>query len=127
NTPVVMFAARAVRLRGLPVPGMENVDWAAMMTRMRSGDVSEAERTQMRAQLEAMRGQCAGEARRGGPGGPWGGPGEDNQGGRGGRGNNKPEKHADGQFVLTGLQEGVYEVVVTSEDHTSYQSQEVEL
>lgn len=127
NTPVVMFAARAVRLRGLPVPGMENVDWAAMMTRMRSGDVSEAERTQMRAQMEAMRGQFAGEARRGGPGGPWGGPGEDNQGGRGGRGNNKPEKHADGQFVLTGLQEGVYEVVVTSEDHTSYQSQEVEL
>ncbi len=125
NTPVTMFAARAVRLRGLPVPGMENVDWAAMMTRMRDGSLSEAEQQQLRAQMMSMREQFGGQqgGRRGGPGEP----ADAQQGGRGGRNGAKQEKHADGQFVLTGLQEGVYEVVVQSDEHTRYQSQEVEL
>ena len=128
NNPVTMFSARAQRLRGLPVAGMENIDWAQMMTRMRDGSLSEAEQQQLRTQMASMRGQF-GNQRRGGPGqGP--DPQQGGQGGRGGRGgrdNGKPERHADGQFVLTGLQEGVYEVVVQSDDHTRYQSQEIEV
>ncbi|MFM1874181.1 MAG: hypothetical protein RL398_3603, partial [Planctomycetota bacterium] len=124
NSPVVVFAKRANRVRGLPVPGTENLDIAALMTRMRDGNVSDAERQQIRTQLESLRGQFGGN-RRGGP--PDAQDGADNGGGRGGRDLGKPERHADGQFVIGGLQEGVYEVTIESADHTRYTSQEVEV
>ncbi|MCA8963278.1 MAG: carboxypeptidase regulatory-like domain-containing protein, partial [Planctomycetes bacterium] len=125
SSVVTMFTARAVRLRGLPVPGMENVDWAQMMAKMRDGSLSDAEQQQLRTQMAAMRDQFGGQGGRRGPQPPDAQQG--NRGGRGGRNGDKPEKHAGGQFVLSGLQEGVYEVVVQSDEHTRYQSQEVEL
>lgn len=57
----------------------------------------------------------------GGRGGPWR-QGQDRQGDL-----DRPERHADGRFRATGLQEGVYEVHVQSPDHARYQSPEVEL
>ncbi|MEY4674196.1 MAG: hypothetical protein RL148_1980 [Planctomycetota bacterium] len=46
----------------------------------------------------------------------------------GGRGNlGKPEDHPEGKFELTGLQEGVYVVVLQSPDHTRFRSAEIEL
>lgn len=64
-------------------------------------------------------------------GGGRGGPmrqGQDRQGSGDGQGSlDRPERHADGRFRATGLQEGVYEVHVQSPDHARYQSPEIEL
>lgn len=127
NQPVAMFAKRAVRVRGLPPPGLENVDIGQLMTRMRDGNLSDAERQQIRTQMEGLRGQFdfGGRGQRGGPGadnGPGGG-----QGGNFGRDLGKPERHADGEFTITGLQEGIYEVTIQSPEHTRFTSQQIEL
>lgn len=131
---VLTYAVRAVRIRGLPVPGQANVDVNALMAQMRDGNLDEATRTQARQQLESLRGQF-GDMRRGG--GPGGGPGrggdrQDNGGGPGNWGGfardlGKPEQHPDGAYVVTGLQEGVYEVHVQSPDHARFRSAEVEV
>ena len=126
GTAVTQFSFRAVRLRALPQPGQANVDIAALMARSRDANLSDADREQARSQLVGMRDQFAG-----GPGGRGGRGGQDNgdnQGGRAGqRDLGRPERHADGRFVATGLQEGVYEVHVQSPDHARYRSAELEL
>ncbi len=122
---VVGYAVRAVRVRGLPVPGAADIDLNAIMTQMRDGNLDEATRAQLRTQMETAR-SAMGDMRRGGPGG--GGQGGGGPGGGGpGRDLGKPEKHPDGAFVVTGLQEGVYEVHVQSPEHARYRSAEVEL
>jgi len=129
GTPVTLFAVRAVRLRGLPASGQGNVDVNAVMNQLRQGNLDETTRATIRAQFEGqagnlreMFGREGGRENRGpvGPGGP-----------DGGRQNlrdlGKAERHADGRFVATGLQEGVFEVHVQSPDHARYRSAEVEL
>ncbi len=119
QSPVSLFAVRAVRLRGLPVAGAAAADWNQIMTRMRDGNLGDEERQQLRLQMESMRAQM-GDMRRGMPQ-------QAPNGGRGAREAGEPERHPNGEFVLTGLQEGVYEVHVESPDHTRYRSQELEL
>ncbi len=129
GTPVTLFAMRAVRLRGLPTPGQGNLDVNAVMNQLRQGNLDEATRASLRAQFEGqagnlreMFGREGGRGGRGpvGPGGP-----------DGGRQNlrdlGKAERHDDGRFVATGLQEGVFEVHVQSPDHARYRSAEVEV
>lgn len=94
---VTRFAFRAVRLRGLPQPGSDN-----------GGNPMDF------------------GGGRGGPGRQ--GQGQDRQGGGDRQGDlDRPERHAEGRFRATGLQEGVYEVHVQSPDHARYQSPEIEL
>jgi hypothetical protein len=127
---VTSFAVRAVRIRGLPVPGAADIDINAIMTQMRSGNLDDATRQQLQAQMQTARAAMGDMRRGGGQGGPGGGPGQ----GRGGNGNDprardlgKPEKHPDGAFVVTGLQEGVYEVHVQSPEHARFRSPEIEV
>jgi hypothetical protein len=124
GAPVSLFAVRAVRVRNLPVPGLETSDPAELFARMRSGDLDETERDAIRAQIEALRG-AGDNGRRGRQGG---GP---DGGGRTGGGNTRDlgraERHADGRFELTGLQEGVYEVHLQSSEHARFRSAELEL
>lgn len=124
GTPVPMYAVRAVRVRGLPVPGLEGVDPAQLFARMRSGDLSDSEREALRTQMEQFR-NAAGDMRRG-PGGG-GRPGGGRQGGNDANELGRPEAHAGGRFVVAGLQEGVYELHVQSPDHARSQSNELEL
>jgi hypothetical protein len=123
GTPVTRFAFRAVRLRNLPPPGQAPIDFAAITARLRDSNLSEAERNELRAQLESARGQF------GGRGGPMGR--QDRGGGGGPGGGNRDlgrvEAHAGGEFVATGLQEGVYELHLQSPDHARYRSAEFEL
>ncbi|MCA8974197.1 MAG: carboxypeptidase regulatory-like domain-containing protein [Planctomycetes bacterium] len=128
SQPVTMFSVRANRVRGLPIPGLENVDIGELMQRMRDGNLDDASRQQIRSQMEALRSQM------GDGGGPGRGPdrGGNRRGGRdggngGGRDETRPEKHPEGTFVVTGLQEGIYEVAVQSPDHAFYRSAEVEV
>ena len=138
GTPVTLFAFRAVRLRGLPPPGQASADLNNLVNQLRSGTLDEATRSQLSAQVESLRAQLGGQGGRGGRGpGGQGGPGQD--GGRGDRGPDggpgrggardlgKAERHPGGTFVATGLQEGVYEVLVQSPEHARYSSAELEL
>lgn len=140
NQPVTTFAIEARRVRGLPVPGAQSIDLNAIRAQLRDGNLDEATRNQLRQQMrdarEAMEDQARRNRNRGGDqggdrGGDRGGRGRGGRGGWGGFGGptniGKPERHADGQFVLTGLQEGVYEVRVQSPDHAFFTSAEVEL
>ena len=139
NQPVSLFAVRATRVRGLPVAGQAQLDASIqdLMTRLRDGNLDEATRGQLRQQVEGLRATAnvefgrGGRGDRGGNGGPGGRGGNDNNGPGGGRGPardlGKPEKHPGGTFVVTGLQEGVYEVSVQSPEHARFRSQEVEV
>lgn len=126
--PVTRFAVRAVRVRGLDVPGLADIDFAALMTQLRDPNLDEATRQQLRTQMETARAAFGDRGRRGQD---WGG--NDRQGERGGFGGGaqrdlgKPERHANGEFVLTGLQEGVYEVLVQGTEHARHRSAEVEV
>jgi protocatechuate 3,4-dioxygenase beta subunit len=125
GSPVTLFAVRAIRLRGLPSGDLPPVDVGAIMAQMRDGSIDDATRAQLRQTMEQFRGQFD----RGGRGDPdRGGP---DRGGRGGpepnRNLGRPERHPDGAFALTGLQEGVYEVHVQSNEHARYQSAELEV
>lgn len=125
--PVVTFAARALRLRGLPAPGAA-VDVNALVEQLRNGNLDEATRQQLRTQIESVRANLS-DLRRGqgpGRGERFDDPRANGQGGPG-RELGRPERHPGGEFLLTGLQEGVYEVLVQSPDHARFQSQEVEL
>jgi hypothetical protein len=129
--PVVLFAVRAVRLRGLPVAGQTELDLEGLTARLRQGNLGDAERQQLRARVEAARGglEDVRRAREDGPGARRG-DGNDPRGGGGGRGGRelgKPERHPGGTFVASGLQEGVYELHVHSPEHARYQSAEIEL
>ncbi|MBK8095699.1 MAG: hypothetical protein IPK26_01245 [Planctomycetes bacterium] len=124
--PVTEFAVRALRVRGLPVPGMENVDPADIFARMRDGNLDEATRTQLRQQMEASFGGRGRDGGAGGRGGRGGGPGGD-MALRFGGDLGKPEHHDRGEFAVTGLQEGVYVLAVQSPQHASFRSKEVEL
>lgn len=123
---VSVYAVRATWVRGLPAPGTENIDIADLMTKMRDGNLDEATRTQLRAQFDSLRNQFGNQRRNRGPdnGPPDGGGGP---GGGFSRDLGKPERHRDGLFVLTGLQEGVYQVQVQSADHARYRSADVEV
>lgn len=126
---VVSYAVRAVRVRGLPVAGQTDVDLNALMTQLRDGNLDEATRQQLRTQMETAR-AAFGDVRRGGGGGPGGGNdmrGGGPGGGQAGRDLGKPEPHPDGAFVVSGLQEGVYEVHVQSPEHARFRSAEVEV
>jgi protocatechuate 3,4-dioxygenase beta subunit len=130
GAPVTRFAVRAIRLRGLPAPGAvaaEN-ELAGLFARMRAEGLDDAARQQLRARIEQVRATTA-DARRGGrPAGGPGGPGAGNRG-DGGRQNDlgRAERHPDGTFVATGLQEGIYEVQIQSPDHARFRSEEIEL
>ncbi len=137
QTPITSYAVRAVRLRGLPVPGQGNLDVNAIITQLRSGSLDESTRAQLMDQMSSLRSQF--DRGNGGGRGGRGTGGQDGQGrdgndggrpgggGGGGRDLGKPEPHPGGTFVLTGLQEGVYEVHVQSPEHARYRSAEVEL
>jgi uncharacterized GH25 family protein len=118
GTPVTSFAVRAVRIRGLPQPGQQNLD--ELVSRLRSGDLDEATRAQIRTQIESLRSSAGFPSRRngrdegGGPRGP-------------GRDLGRPTQHAGGEFVLAGLQEGVYEVQLESGEHARFRSAEIEV
>ena len=122
-TPVTMFAVRAIRIRGLPQPARSASNFDDIAPR--DGNVDVARRAQQRARAEDLRESMVAEGRRGvrGIGPPDGGGG----GGPGVRDLGRPERHAGGTFVLTGLQEGIYEVHVQSPNHARYRSAEVEL
>jgi hypothetical protein len=125
GTPVTSFAVRAFRIRGLAQPARNAANFDDVIAQMRDGNIDEATRAQLRSRAEGFRETMVGEARRGrGVGPPDGGGGG---GGPGSRDLGRPERHAGGAFVLTGLQEGIYEVHVQSPDHTRYRSAEVEL
>ncbi|MEO6594877.1 MAG: carboxypeptidase regulatory-like domain-containing protein, partial [Planctomycetota bacterium] len=127
GNPVTLFAFRAIRLRGLPLPGQSEVNLNDVVAQLRSGNIDEATRNQLRTTMESMRGQMGrpgrGDAQGSGRGGP------DPGGGRPGRARDlgKPERHAGGTFLASGLQEGVYEVHVQSPDHARYRSAEAEV
>lgn len=123
GAPVVMYAVRATRVRGLPMPGMENIDIADLMTKMRDNTLDEATRTQLRTQMESLRSQFGNQRRTRGPDNA---P-PDQAGGRGNRDLGKAERHPDGVFSAGGLQEGVYQVLVQSDDHARYRSAEIEV
>ena len=116
--PVTKFAVRAIRVRGLPVPGQPPLDVADVFSRMREGTLDAATSQQLRTQAESMRAQFAGEFRGG-------------RGGREGREDardlGQPEHHPDGTFVASGLQEGVYEVHVHSPEHARHRTAEIEV
>jgi len=120
--PVTMFAARAFRVRGLSQPGRDLANLDEVFAQVRDNNRDWA---QLRSRPEGSREGMVAEGRRGGRGvGPPDGGGG---GGPGFRDLGRPERHAGGTFVLTGLQEGIYEVHVQSPDHTRYRSAEVEL
>ena len=141
GAPVLSYAMRAVRMRGLPNPNLPQLDMNDVMTKLREGNLDPATQTQLMEQMRSMRDQF------GGGGGPGGGPGRGGDpaadqggpgGGRGGRGGNqrgggaqneldKPEAHSGGKFVADGLQEGVYEVHIQATDFARYQSAEIEV
>jgi hypothetical protein len=139
GTPVTQFAFRAVRVRGLTPPGLQNLDVQNIMAQLRDGNLDPATRDQLRAQMESlrqvegMRMPNRGEGARGGRNGRSApaGAGEDerDRGGPAGRVRDlgKPEQHPGGTFVAAGLQEGVYEVHVQSPDHARQRSTEVEV
>ena len=129
GSAVALFAFRAVRVRGLPPPGQPSVDLNALMSRMRDASLSEADRAELRTQMESLRGQMGGRGGRGGPPDDNGsGNGQGNGGGRGGqRDLGRAESHPDGAFAATGLQEGIYEVSLQSPEHARYRSAEVEV
>ncbi len=135
GAPVTRFAFRAVRTRGLPMPGAGEIDLAGVMAQLRAGNVDAAAREQLRVQAEDLRVQFTrGEPGRGREGRAQGrGPGNDDEERpeRGGPGRardlGKVQSHANGDFVATGLQEGVYEVHVQSPEHARYRSAEVEV
>ena len=120
--PVERFAVTAQFVRALPVDGQTEQDMRALMAQMREGNLDEATRNQLRTRMETMRQQMRGN------GGPMAFGGNDAQG-RGGRGGRdaRPERHADGAFAETGLQEGVYAVRIESDAHATFRSEEVEL
>lgn len=126
--PITRFAVRAMRVRGLDVPNPAEIDFAALMTQMRDPNLDDATRQQLRTQMESARASFGDRGRRGPDG-----PGNDRQEERGGfaggfqRDLGKPERHANGEFVLTGLQEGVYEVHLQGTEHARYRSAEVEV
>jgi hypothetical protein len=137
GTPVTQFAFRAVRLRGLSVPGQAELDFTNAMAQLRDRAVDDATRDQVRAQFEGLRAQFTrGEQGRNGREArgqrPGAGPDEDRneRGGPGGgraRDLGRPGRHPNGDFTATGLQEGVYEVHVHSPGHARSRSAEVEL
>jgi hypothetical protein len=127
GAPVSTFAVRAVRVRVLPVPGLESVNPAELFAKMRSGELSDAEREAVRAQMEQLRGgaddprrgrQDTGGRQAGGGGRPGGG---------GTRDLGEAEAHVGGHFEVTGLQEGIYEVHVQSPEHARCKSDEIGL
>ncbi|MBL8727277.1 MAG: carboxypeptidase regulatory-like domain-containing protein [Planctomycetes bacterium] len=127
GAPVSAFAVRAVRLRGLPVPGMAATDPAELFARMRSGDLSDTDREAIRAQIEQFRGGADDPRRGRQDGGGRQGGGGGRQGGGGARDLGPAEAHPAGRFEVPGLQEGVYELHVQSAEHARYRSEEVEL
>jgi len=124
-TPVTTYAVRAIRVRGLAQPARNPANLDDITTQGRDGNLDEATRA-LRSRNEGWRETMAAEGRRGG-GPPDGGGGGGRGGGPGARDLGRPERHAGGAFVLTGLQEGIFEVHVQSPDHTRYRSAEVEL
>lgn len=127
--PVVDYAVRADRLRGLPrTDGQEELmaRLEALGQQMRAGSVDEAARQEM----ERLRQQVA-EADQGGPNPRMGGGRGRGPGGPGnmffGGDIGKTEAHRDGRFTMTGLQEGIYRVTLQSPEHTRWRSAEIEL
>ncbi len=120
--PVERFSVTAQYVRALPVDGQAEQDLRALMAQMREGNLDEATRNSLRTRMETMRQQMRGN------GGPMAFGGNDAQG-RGGRGarNARPERHTDGAFAETGLQEGVYTVRIESDAHATFRSEQVEL
>lgn len=128
NAPVTRFSVRAQWRRPLPVDGRVEADLQAIVQQMRDGNLDEATRNQLRERMQTLRAQTRSGGGPGGPGGPQGGRG--GRGGqRGGAGNDRDraEDHPGGDFVETGLLEGVYVVQVESEKHAPWRSEEVEL
>lgn len=138
GSPVTLYAVRTVRLRGLPDPNAPNIDLRELQARIRSGEIDDATRNELRRQMEQVRQTMDRPRGRSGPGSDQGGPGQGGpgQGGPGQRGPGqrgggrdaaRPDSHPDGRFVARGLQEGVYEVSVDSPEHAYYRSAEIEL
>ncbi|MBL8750974.1 MAG: carboxypeptidase regulatory-like domain-containing protein [Planctomycetes bacterium] len=109
GSPVATFAVRAIRRRALGA--QPPADWQEMSARFRDMPPDEAMR-QVRAQFED---------RRRGEGGPGQRPGQAV------RDLGKPESHPRGEFTITGLQEGVYEVFLQSPEHARFRSSEIDL
>lgn len=136
GSPVTSYALRAQRVRGLPQPGAEAAmeEMQALMQRMRDGNLDETSRGQLREQMERLRGQLGDvDFRRGGRGGPGGAALDGDTDWRdafamGRMGDlGKVSARPDGRFRETGLQEGVYVVVVQSPEHARYRTTEMEL
>ncbi|MEQ1634689.1 MAG: carboxypeptidase-like regulatory domain-containing protein, partial [Planctomycetota bacterium] len=124
NAAVLRFAVRAQWRRSLPVDAGVEADMQALMQQMRDGALDETARAQLRDRMQTLRGQMRGQGG-GAMFGPGGGGGP---GGRGGRdANTIQEDHPGGVFVATGLQEGIYTVIVESESHAVYRSEDVEV
>lgn len=123
GVPVPRFAVRAVWLRGLPLPGQTPLDPQSVLAQLQSGSLDEGMRAQLRNQFEQLRGTMQGAREAFNRGGGRGGDG----GREGQRDLGRPEDHPDGRFVVTGLQEGVYELHVQSPDHARLRTAELEL
>lgn len=124
--PVTHFAVRAQRVRGLPrseAADAERAIAAVLEELRRSG----ADSATMQAHMEEVRRRFGEQAARA-PGRR--GPGERDGGGAAWTWNadvGRPGQHPDGRFAATGLQEGVYRVLVHSPEHMRWSSAELEL
>ncbi|MFK7741731.1 MAG: carboxypeptidase regulatory-like domain-containing protein [Planctomycetota bacterium] len=112
--PVTSFAIQAVRLRGLPDPNEEAIDWNDVMQKMRDPNLSAEDRRKLERQMRSA-GDSFRRGRRGGRGG--------NRGQRAQLGNAEP--HPGGRFTIDELQEGIYQVRVEAPDYARLLSQEV--
>ncbi|MCK5942904.1 MAG: carboxypeptidase regulatory-like domain-containing protein [Planctomycetes bacterium] len=126
--PLTSYAVRAVRLRGLPDPSKPEVDLNELWTKMTDPNLSDDARRTLMRQMRDMRDQFGSQFRnRGGDRGGRGGERGGDRGGRGGRNRTAQEQHDGGRFVVDGLQEGVYEVIVEAAQFARYQSAEIQV
>jgi protocatechuate 3,4-dioxygenase beta subunit len=113
GAPVELFAVLALRLRGLPTPAEQN-ELNELAQRARNlDDERQLQQGQWRLAEEAVR--ARGRAEAGNPA-----RGFDADPGQ-------PVRHPGGRFTATGLQEGVYALVVHSPAHARHRGGEFEL
>ena len=108
--PVTRYALRVDRKRGVGEGGSPRSASEALLARLRAAAENGGTEDLVRARIEALR-QKTGEPDVGRPVADLG----------------EPEPREDGAFSVTGLQEGIYEVLLESPDHARFRSAEVTL
>ena len=126
SIPVSRFYVHSTRIRALPLPGEPSLNMGDLVERLRAGTLDEAAMQSARSQMGSMRTQFA--AMRGNTGGGlWRGTDATGSNQNNTANNQKPTPHPDGRFVESGLEEGVYLVMIESPDHARFSSEEVQV